>query len=72
MPDGVLINGKGPYQYNTTLVPGGIEYSTVTVDPGTIIIFLQGINLCFKFFSSSITHCEMKSSKLQENLRCHP
>ncbi|CAN1258775.1 Monocopper oxidase-like protein SKU5 [Linum perenne] len=22
MPDGVLINGKGPYQYNTTYVPG--------------------------------------------------
>lgn len=36
MPDGVLINGKGPYQYNSTLVPDGIDYTTIKVDPGTI------------------------------------
>ncbi|KAK9672763.1 hypothetical protein RND81_12G122800 [Saponaria officinalis] len=34
IPDGVLINGKGPYQYNTTLVPDGIEFHTIKVDPG--------------------------------------
>ncbi|CAH2071447.1 unnamed protein product [Thlaspi arvense] len=34
MPDGVLINGKGPYQYNKTLVPDGIDYETITVHPG--------------------------------------
>ncbi|TXG51099.1 hypothetical protein EZV62_023623 [Acer yangbiense] len=34
MPDGVLINGKGPYQYNTTLVPDGIDYETIDVHPG--------------------------------------
>ncbi|KAJ8772128.1 hypothetical protein K2173_027305 [Erythroxylum novogranatense] len=34
MPDGVLINGKGPYRYNTTLVPDGIDYETINVDPG--------------------------------------
>ncbi|KAK8990699.1 hypothetical protein GQ457_11G030330 [Hibiscus cannabinus] len=34
MPDGVLINGKGPYRYNSTLVPDGIEYETINVDPG--------------------------------------
>ncbi|TYI17785.1 hypothetical protein ES332_A07G048800v1 [Gossypium tomentosum] len=34
MPDGVLINGKGPYRYNSTLVPNGIEYETINVDPG--------------------------------------
>ncbi|KAH6794987.1 Cupredoxin superfamily protein [Perilla frutescens var. hirtella] len=34
MPDGVLINGKGPYRYNDTLVPGGIDYETLTVQPG--------------------------------------
>lgn len=34
MPDGVLINGKGPYQYNNTLVPDGIQYETINVDPG--------------------------------------
>ncbi|KAK6262166.1 hypothetical protein QUC31_007982 [Theobroma cacao] len=34
MPDGVLVNGRGPYRYNTTLVPDGIEYETINVDPG--------------------------------------
>ncbi|CAN0842063.1 Monocopper oxidase-like protein SKU5 [Linum grandiflorum] len=34
MPDGVLINGKGPFQYNTTFVPDGIDYETITVQPG--------------------------------------
>ncbi|GAB2212354.1 hypothetical protein Drorol1_Dr00020314 [Drosera rotundifolia] len=34
MPDGVLINGKGPYRYNDTLVPDGIDYETINVDPG--------------------------------------
>jgi hypothetical protein len=36
MPDGVLINGKGPYRYNDSLVPAGIEYETINVDPGKI------------------------------------
>ncbi|XP_047307470.1 monocopper oxidase-like protein SKU5 [Impatiens glandulifera] len=34
MPDGVLINGKGPYRYNTTLVPDGIDHETINVQPG--------------------------------------
>ncbi|KAG5234442.1 monocopper oxidase protein [Salix suchowensis] len=34
MPDGVLINGKGPYRYNTTLVPDGLPFETIKVDPG--------------------------------------
>ncbi|XP_062146767.1 monocopper oxidase-like protein SKU5 [Alnus glutinosa] len=34
MPDGVLINGKGPYRYNDTLVPDGIDYATFEVQPG--------------------------------------
>nr|GMC81186.1 monocopper oxidase-like protein SKU5 [Ipomoea batatas] len=34
MPDGVLINGKGPYRYNNSLVPDGIDYETITVHPG--------------------------------------
>ncbi|KAJ4907484.1 Monocopper oxidase-like protein SKS2 [Raphanus sativus] len=33
MPDGVLINGKGPYKYDAT-VPDGIQYETVNVHPG--------------------------------------
>ncbi|KAM7531153.1 hypothetical protein LguiB_034563 [Lonicera macranthoides] len=34
MPDGVLINGKGPFRYNTTHVPEGIDYETINVQPG--------------------------------------
>ncbi|EPS61896.1 hypothetical protein M569_12896, partial [Genlisea aurea] len=34
IPDGVLINGKGPFRYNTTLVPDGIDFETINVDPG--------------------------------------
>ncbi|XP_019440896.1 PREDICTED: monocopper oxidase-like protein SKS1 [Lupinus angustifolius] len=34
IPDGVLINGKGPYQYNATLVPGGIQHTQIDVEPG--------------------------------------
>ncbi|GMH18290.1 hypothetical protein Nepgr_020131 [Nepenthes gracilis] len=33
-PDGVLINGKGPYQYSAKLVPDGIEYQSFEVEPG--------------------------------------
>lgn len=36
VPDGVLINGKGPYRYNNTLVPAGIDYETISVQPGEI------------------------------------
>ena len=37
MPDGVLVNGKGPYRYNTTLVPAGIDYETINVQPGNMV-----------------------------------
>lgn len=37
MPDGVLINGKGPFRYNDTLVPDGIDYETIEVHPGDMI-----------------------------------
>lgn len=36
MPDGVLINGKGPYRYNDTLVPDGIDHETINVEPGEL------------------------------------
>jgi len=42
MPDGVLINGKGPYQYNATLVPDGIDYETINVDPGKHLVLPYG------------------------------
>ena len=46
MPDGVLINGKGPYQYNTTLVPIVIEYESIQVEPGIWFFSLMNL-MCF-------------------------
>lgn len=47
MPDGVLINGKGPYRYNDTLVPDGIDYETIEVHPGnSYSCFFQSIVFC--------------------------
>ncbi|KAJ4955406.1 hypothetical protein NE237_012189 [Protea cynaroides] len=34
VPDGVLINGFGPYRYNDSLVPDGIAFGTINVEPG--------------------------------------
>lgn len=34
IPDGVLINGFGPYRYDDTLVPNGITYQIINVEPG--------------------------------------
>ncbi|KAG8086803.1 hypothetical protein GUJ93_ZPchr0010g10267 [Zizania palustris] len=34
IPDGILINGKGPYRYDATLVPDGLPYEIVGVEPG--------------------------------------
>ncbi|KAG9148933.1 hypothetical protein Leryth_026062 [Lithospermum erythrorhizon] len=52
MPDGVLINGKGPYRYNDTLVPDGIEHETINVDPGKtyrIRVHNVGVSTCLNF-----------------------
>jgi hypothetical protein len=43
MPDGVLMNGKGPYRYNDSLVPDGIEYETIKVEPGDSFFFITFI-----------------------------
>nr|CAB3466684.1 unnamed protein product [Digitaria exilis] len=57
MPDGVLMNGKGPYRYNDSLVPDGIEYETIKVEPGKfvwlIIAFIHFRNLVADISSSS-------------------
>uniref|UniRef100_A0A0D9X4J1 Monocopper oxidase-like protein SKU5 n=1 Tax=Leersia perrieri TaxID=77586 RepID=A0A0D9X4J1_9ORYZ len=34
IPDGILINGKGPYSYDNSLVPEGIQHETIGVEPG--------------------------------------
>ncbi|KAL3521428.1 hypothetical protein ACH5RR_019577 [Cinchona calisaya] len=52
MPDGVLINGKGPYRYNDTLVPDGIDYETIHVDPGKtyrVRVHNVGVSTCLNF-----------------------
>lgn len=36
-PDGVLVNGLGPYRYDETLVPNGIFYETINVEPGDFL-----------------------------------
>ncbi|XP_027151232.1 monocopper oxidase-like protein SKU5 [Coffea eugenioides] len=33
-PDGILINGFGPYRYDSAVVPDGIAFQTIYVDPG--------------------------------------
>ncbi|VAH72804.1 unnamed protein product [Triticum turgidum subsp. durum] len=33
-PDGVLVNGLGPYRYNDSLVPPAITYERINVEPG--------------------------------------
>ncbi|KAG1331575.1 monocopper oxidase-like protein SKU5 [Cocos nucifera] len=34
IPDGVLFNGLGPYRYNESIVPDGITYEKINVEPG--------------------------------------
>ncbi|XP_009773835.1 monocopper oxidase-like protein SKS1 [Nicotiana sylvestris] len=52
MPDGVLINGKGPFRYNTTYVPDGIDYETINVNPGKtyrVRVHNVGVSTCLNF-----------------------
>ncbi|KAJ8536685.1 hypothetical protein K7X08_035086 [Anisodus acutangulus] len=52
MPDGVLINGKGPYRYNNTLVADGIDYETINVDSGKtyrVRVHNVGSSTCLNF-----------------------
>ncbi|GLT64799.1 hypothetical protein SLA2020_372690 [Shorea laevis] len=34
VPDGILINGFGPYRYDQALIPDGITYQIINVEPG--------------------------------------
>ncbi|XP_016444886.1 monocopper oxidase-like protein SKS1 [Nicotiana tabacum] len=52
MPDGVLINGKGPFRYNTTFVPDAIDYETINVNPGKtyrVRVHNVGVSTCLNF-----------------------
>lgn len=44
MPDGVLINGKGPYRYNDTLVPDNIDFEQIDVKPGNFLKYKLNLN----------------------------
>lgn len=39
VPDGILINGLGPYRFDETLVPSGNPFLTVNVEPGNNFMF---------------------------------
>lgn len=64
MPDGVLINGKGPYKYNTT-VPDGIQYETVNVDPGSSSLIVP-LYVCFEILVSIES---LKLSPYRQNIQ---
>lgn len=36
-PDGILINGFGPYRYDEALVQEGITYQIINVEPGNFL-----------------------------------
>ncbi|KAJ0558798.1 putative L-ascorbate oxidase [Helianthus annuus] len=51
MPDGVLINGRGPFKYSS-IVPDGINHTTLNVDPGKtyrIRVINVGVSTCLNF-----------------------
>ncbi|KAG5232168.1 Multicopper oxidase, type [Salix suchowensis] len=39
VPDGILINGFGPYRYDEALVQGGISYQIINIEPGNTYRF---------------------------------
>lgn len=55
MPDGVLMNGKGPYRYNDSLVPDGIEYETIKVEPGITYFRLFTLQLILNSFCHTLS-----------------
>ncbi|VAH05085.1 unnamed protein product [Triticum turgidum subsp. durum] len=55
MPDGVLINGKGPYRYNDSLVPAGIEHETIDVHPGNSLPHIIAL-LLLAFWVGNLHH----------------
>ncbi|KAH7442007.1 hypothetical protein KP509_03G066500 [Ceratopteris richardii] len=71
MPDGVLINGKGPYPYNDTLVPKGVIWETFNVKPGkTYRIRVSNVGtstaLNFRIQSHSLALVETEGSYVSQ------
>lgn len=57
VPDGILINGFGPYRYDEAHVQGGIAYQIINVEPGMrvplysmlkLLLFHQNLNFPWK------------------------
>lgn len=46
-PDGILINGFGPYRYDNAVVSDGIPYQILNVEPGDFSSFFLVI-LCIR------------------------
>lgn len=36
IPDGILINGEGPFRFDNALVSDGIPFHTINVEPGKL------------------------------------
>ena len=54
VPDGILINGLGPYRYDQTLVKDGIVYQIINVEPGTQLKVCVQCLVCCSFGSWNI------------------
>jgi hypothetical protein len=52
-PEAILINGRAPYRYDNALVPDGLPYEIVGVEPG--YIWFQP-NLSLRIFSSMCSY----------------
>lgn len=37
VPDGILINGLGPYRFDGAVVPDGVTYLKINVEPGEFL-----------------------------------
>jgi hypothetical protein len=51
-PDAILINGRAPYRYDSALVPDGLPYEIVGVEPGHICFFCQTFTCKFAAYQS--------------------
>lgn len=36
VPDGILMNGLGPYRFDQAIIPAGISFLMINVEPGNL------------------------------------
>lgn len=72
VPDGILINGFGPYRYDEALVHGGISYQIINIEPGmcvppssmlNLLLFHQNLNFPWK---NSFCHFILSFPKISD------